>query len=112
MNDITIIMGVVFVFVGLGFIMPYIHEDFNTGETIDSDLVSLETKLQDDYDYIVTSDDIVAPITIWHLIWSVLKMFVWTFGSFPIWIDALIFLPMRIMFFVTIARNIHIGGGS
>ncbi len=101
MNDITIIMGVVFIFVGLGFIMPYIQEDFSNGTT-NTDMVGLESELNEDYN----------TITIWGLLWSVLKMFVWTFGNFPLWVDALFFLPLRIMFFVTLARNIHIGGGS
>jgi len=51
-------------------------------------------------------------VSLKSVIWSVVKMFFWTFGSIPTWLDLIVFLPLRIILALIIARNIWIGGGS
>jgi hypothetical protein len=50
-------------------------------------------------------------VTIWQVFISIGKMFFWTFGTLPLWLDS-VFLMVRIILIVTIARNIWIGGGA
>lgn len=101
-NDMTIIYGFITFFVLIGIITPYINEEFDTSYPINdaSQLENLDTK------------EATSSISAFKVIGSVISMFFWTFGNLPTWLDLALFLPLRVVFYLIIARNIWIGGGS
>jgi hypothetical protein len=50
--------------------------------------------------------------SIWSVIGSAFGMLIWSFGGIPIWLDATLFMALRITLVLIIARNIWIGGGG
>jgi hypothetical protein len=57
-------------------------------------------------------ENVYGKVSIWSAIMSMLGMLVWSFGGLPFWIDLLIFMPLRIVVILLIARNVWIGGGG
>lgn len=104
-NDISIIAGIVSVFVILGAMMPFVHQDFNSGQTTGS--VSNDALQDNSYQLAQTT----SSLSMWTVIKSVLLMFFWTFGQLPFWIDN-IFVIFRVMLILIVARNVWIGGGG
>ena len=98
-NDMTILGGIVLVFVLIGFMTPFINDEFGGSAP--------ENNINDVTDGIEPDD-----VSAWDVIVSIFKMFFWTFGSIPSWLDAILFIPMRIVLVVLIARNIWVGGGA
>lgn len=104
-NDISIITGIIILFVALGTMLPFIREDFGQTQTTDY--------LIDDFNQGIANDvDTVGNVSAFNVIISIFKLFFWTFGEIPLLIDALLFIPLRIILVLTIARNIWIGGGG
>ena len=103
-NDISIIAVIITVFVLLGVLLPFINNDL-TG-VAGSNLSA--TGLQDNVGEEVEN---VSTISAFSVALSILKMFFWTFGTLPFWLDA-IFVIFRILLAFIIARNIWIGGGG
>lgn len=100
-NDIQIIAVISGIFIFLGVLLPFIQADFNTLET-GHDPASLT-------DDINTDDlDSVSPFKVFF---SVVSMFFWTFGALPFWLD-MVFVVLRLVLILAIARNIWIGGGG
>lgn len=102
MNDIGIIMGIISFFVLIGFFLPIVNSEFTATGTIGEDDINTSSV------EIVTVDD-VGPVDI---LLSVLSMFFWTFGGIPAWLDATVFMLLRITLALTIARNVWVGGGG
>lgn len=102
-NDMTIIFSIVTLFIAVGFITPMINDEFG-GE--------YDTNSPDYIKEQINQDDIESTTSSWKIIISVFSMFFWTFGALPVWLETLIFLPLRIILAFIIARNIWIGGGS
>ena len=103
-NDIGIIVGILSFFIALGVIIPYVQAAFET--SIDNnDIAGFNADVQESY------QDNANSVTIWKVLLSILAMltFNWTV---PLFIELLIFLPMRIAAAMIIARNIWIGGGG
>lgn len=103
-NDISIITGIILIFLTLGAIMPYINDSFS----ITSEEINIE-KFEDDIAVDIEDESRISAFTV---IFSIFKMFFWTFGSIPFWFDLTIMLTLRIILILTIARNIWIGGGG
>lgn len=103
LNDITIIGGIIVMFIALGVALPYIQRDFGTLETPNDAEALVSGASVEEIDSTVGAIDVLA---------SVSSMFFWTFGALPIWLDAAIFIPLRLILILVIARNIWVGGGA
>lgn len=102
-NDMTIAFPILFLFVALGIVMPYVNASFN--QNVNSNNVNLiDQQLQ-------TQTQAASSITTFTILFSVAKMFIWTFGSINAIIDALIFIPLRIMLALFLYRQIRSGAG-
>ena len=104
-NDMIIILVISVIFIGLGSVLPFIQEDLDISPVVTTDT---EEFVQD----IGEEADSAVSLTIFTVLFSVLKMFFFTFGDLPFLIDVFIFIPLRLILVLTIARNIWIGGGS
>ena len=114
MNDIGIIAGIAGFFLLLGVMIPFIQTGFDqtvTTNNVDAFEDSVGQGVEDSQDLsglsVLTGD---VP-SIFQVIKSALLMFFWTFGAVPFWMDT-IFLILRFTFWITLARNVWIGGGS
>lgn len=105
-NDITIIAGIVVFFLIVGLILPFVNAEWASGSQSTNSSVST---LSGDVSNSVKDANSVSAFKV---ILSVLSMFFWTFGSLPLYLDLLVFLPLRIILALVIARNIWIGGGG
>lgn len=101
-NDIHIIAGIMTFFVLLGVFLPFVQTDFGISQTAyNAESIVQESDL----------DEAGSDISAFDVVASVAKMFFWTFGALPAWMDAL-FLVLRITLVLTVARNVWIGGGG
>jgi hypothetical protein len=104
-NDMTILLVILVLFIGLGTVMPFIEDE-------------LEVEPQTTIDTEGFVDDVGEEVgtagvtTVWEIIISILGMFTWTFGQVPWIIDALFLTPIRIVLVILIARQIWPGGGA
>lgn len=102
-NDMYIMGGIIAMFILLGAFLPFVHEAFNSEQVIIND----GQNIVDD----VGQDPIITSINAITIIGSIAKIFFWTFGDLPFFIDIFLWIP-RIILYLTLARNIWIGGGS
>jgi len=102
-NDMAIIFSIVTLFIALGFITPYINSEF------DSDF---NTNNPDNIIEGISSDDLDNGVSGWKILKTVFSMFFWSFGELPAWLDIIVFIPLRLLLALTIARNVWIGGGG
>ncbi len=102
-NDISIIWGIITVFVALGILLPFINEAY--GET------SANINIDNFESSVSKTVENASTINTFTVIFSILKMFFWTFGDLYFWLDG-IFVILRVMLALTIARNVWIGGGG
>lgn len=102
-NDMTIIYGLLVFFVTLGLIVPFINDEFHVGmpefsaESLSKDMDELDVK---------------SSVSAFEVIGSIGSMFFWGFDILPAFINGIIFIPLRIIFWVTLGRNVWIGGGG
>ena len=102
-NDISIITGIVAFFIFLGVLLPFVQAEF--GETAAT--TDVQGYVED-----LNSDDAGSSVSAFKVLGSVASMFFWSFGA--IWwpIDLLLFVPLRVVLLITVARNVWIGGGG
>jgi len=102
-SDITIIGGIIALFIVLGVALPYISAEYGATDNVHTTDIkgAVEGNARND----------TSTISIFKIFTSVLSMFFWTFGALPIYLD-LFFLIIRIILFMTIARNVWVGGGA
>ena len=101
-NDISIITGIITIFIFLGITVPYINAEYGT-QANEVNVEGFESELAESADS--------SMITLPSILISIISMFFWTFGALPFWLDG-IFLIFRIILGITIARNVWIGGGG
>ncbi|KKN55963.1 hypothetical protein LCGC14_0577050 [marine sediment metagenome] len=88
------------IFVSLGTFLPFIQASFNEPVTqFDTD------QLSDSAEDTASASDVNA----FDIVFSVLKMFFWTFGDLPFWID-LFFVIFRIHAFLLLITYIPLVG--
>ena len=100
-NDAWIIGVISAFFILLGFVLPFIQVDYQ------------DSSVSADVDGLVDIDEdaAVSSVSAFSVIGSVLKMFFWTFGDLPRFVDVILLVPRIVLLFI-IARNIWIGGGG
>lgn len=94
-NDMTIIFGFITFFTLVGFIAPFMNDEFSTLNIPENQLDSVET------------GESVSVTSAWSVLASVLLMSIWSFGSLPISLELIIFLPLRVVFWFIVLRNIR-----
>jgi len=98
LNDIGILIGIIALFIGLGFVTPFINAEFETSyESYDGNTL--------------ISDDTAHAVSPTEILWSILSMFFWSFSGIPLFLNLFLLVP-RIALILILARNIWIGGGS
>lgn len=102
-NDMHLMFSIMGLFILVGFFLPYVDDAFSTNQVNSNNVGGLQSN--------VGQDQTITSINSITIIGSIFKMFFWTFGSLPFWLD-IFFVPLRIIFAVTLARNIWIGGGA
>ena len=84
-----IVFIILFIFIGVGIIIPFVNSEFNVNSsTFDTKNVANELIDEDLQD--------VSGVGAGDILKSVGKIFFWTFGDLPFWLDA-IFVVLRIM---------------
>jgi len=96
MNDSHILLGIVSVFILLGFFLPYINEAFGQDST-SQNFNNLQNELGE-----ATSENGVNAFTV---LASILSMFFWSFGL-PAWLNAIFLIP-RLMIVWLIVRLVR-----
>lgn len=100
-NDVSLIWGIVSVFILVGFITPYVNDAFGRNDPIyNIDQTGNELEIE-------TSK---TNLNTFQLLKSISLMFFWTFGALPFWLDTIFFI-MRIMLGLLVYRQVRSGGG-
>jgi len=125
-NDTSILAGIVIFFISCGVFLPYVNEAFGTFSDTPNyaDLLKSTTRTASTnsticvpvyfagfYRTICSTSEENQEITGWDIIASVGKMFFWTFGQIPFFIDLIIFVPLRIVLGFLFYMAIRSGGG-
>lgn len=97
-NDSVLLMTVVVIFLILGFVLPYVNTAFGQPTTD----INTEGLITDTGNELSTSE-----VSIFTVFTSIITVFFWTFGQVPVWVDILIFTPMRVLLALLIYRNIR-----
>ena len=98
-NDVTILGGIILVFVLIGVTTPLINDEFGSSNP------------EHNVDGLI--EDGVEPTVLnaSTFVGSVFGMFFWTFGALPFWLDGIL-VCIRLVFWFIVARNIWVGGGA
>ena len=90
------VLIILFIFVGIGLVLPFVNTAFNIEDSnIDTDNPANELIDEDFTD--------VSGIGAGDIIKSIGKMFFWTFGDLPFWMDA-IFVVLRIIMLMILIK--------
>ena len=101
-NDMTLIGVIVGVLALVGLGLPFVQSAFD----IDQTSYNIDSVTEG-----INPDDQDGGVGIFDILKSVGKMFFWTFGGLPVWLD-LFFVVLRLILIITIFRNLWVGGGS
>lgn len=119
-NDISIITTIIAIFLIVGTTLPFINASFGISpeETACFEISNLEGELENATESVgekskfgIFGSRRTGSVGIFDVMGSIVKMFFWTCGSLPLFVD-LFFLLIRITLYITIARNLWIGGGG
>ncbi len=105
-NDSTIIATILFIFLGTAVILPFVNTEFGISSP-DYSTSNVESEfINEDF-----SD--VSSVSTGEILKSLGKMFFWTFGDLPFWLD-LIFIVLRIILLFILIRTFtpFISGGG
>lgn len=99
-SEVKALYIIVTLFVGLGILLPYIQAEFGEDQT-NNDVSGLTS---------IDSDDATSSVGLFTVLGSVFTMFFWTFGNLPVWLDAFLFIPLRVILAYVIIRVARGGG--
>ncbi len=114
-NDVSIITGIIAVFIIVGVFLPILQDGYGVLDIDDNDVGEITDALINASIELGEKSSVVAVASIGSLgffdfVKSILKMFIWTFGALPTWLD-LIFVIFRITLFILLVRLIRSGAG-
>ena len=93
-TDTAIFFSILIFLVAFGIFLPFVSEDFNNTS---SDPADISGVAQDESTGLsVTDYDDVGFLS---FIPSVLGSLIWSFGMIPLWVELLIFIPLRVLMF-------------
>ena len=104
-SDVTIASGIIITFIVLGTVLPYIHQAFGSSAYNTVNVAGVKTEAG-------TGTGSIAAITLGTVLFSVLKMFFWTFGLVSAWVELVILMPMRIALAIIAVRNFPVIGAG
>ena len=113
-NDVSIITGLIAVFLIVGTFLPILQDGFGTPidnnpiSFVASNLLNATGQMGEK----TTAVDVasIGSLGFFDFVLSIIGMFTWTFGALPFWLD-LIFLIGRITLLLLLIRLIRSGGG-
>ena len=105
-NDVSIAAGIITVFVLIGLLLPFVEAEFSGQSTTFNGSNNVNDISGDISDNIGDGPNAVGALTI---VGSVAKMFFWTFGALPFWLDA-IFVVFRIVLVLILVKYIPFVG--
>lgn len=94
-SDTAIFTGICMIFVVFGAVLPFIQHDFSSPELTlnNGSLIPSVNPAQD-------NDPITATFSWFGVFFSIVKMFVWTFGALPVWADLVVEIFRIILYFI------------
>ena len=138
-NDTSIIFGIIIFFVALGTLLPFVTSAFGEDTVTNQDLSELtefestiifenntEVCTENPYRFLgflpigtevscyqKVDGEVVVPRSVnWAVvIFSIAKMFFWSFSQVPLLLELLFLLPLRVLLAFLIYRSIRSGGG-
>jgi hypothetical protein len=99
MSDTAIFSGIIIIFIITGAVLPFIQKDFSTPFTENNYSVTGTLPADD-------TNPVTSTFSWFGVFFSIAKMFVWSFGALPIWLE-LIFEIMRIILYLIGFRMIR-----
>lgn len=108
-NDISILTGIVFIFFFTAIMIPFVNSEFGTtASTLNVDGIADDVK--EGAEGTISENS----FSVFSVIFTVFKLAFFDFGDtlgLPFWLDA-VYTVLGMMFIITLARNIWIGGGG
>lgn len=106
-TDSMIMYGFILFFIVSGLVIGFVELEL-TGvqQEFDTDGIVDDSKAE-----VRTSSIAKTTTSVFVVLLSVLKMATWTFGSIPFLIELIIMVPIRIIFYFVVIKNI-LGSGS
>ena len=100
MGDTNIIWGLLIFFILTGLITGWINQEIdNVSVTNDAEGIGEQVENKS------------GLVTMGLMLLEILKMATWSFGSLPLVIELLLFMPLRILFYFVIGKQI-LGSGA
>lgn len=99
MTEHIAIWGLVIFFIASGLVVGAINTLFEeTSEDFSTDSIQQDVREQ--------SYKPATSTNIFKILLSVVSMSFWTFGALPLWVELIIYLPLRVMFWYLIAKAV------
>ncbi len=107
-NDVSIITGIIATFILLGVFLPILEAGYNVtpSNTDVSDFTDSLNNASKALGKKTGFEAVVGSLGFFDIAASILKMFTWTFGALPVWLD-LIFIIFRIILIILVVRIIR-----
>jgi hypothetical protein len=102
-NDITIIVSIVLFLMLVGAAIPLINDSFSSTYTTTANGTVLYNSVE--------AESGGGALTIWSVLSSMIASIFWTFGVAD-WLNLFVFMPLRLLLLLLLARNIWVGGGA
>ena len=105
-NDVSILAGILALFLISATIIPFINEEFQTGYS--------EFNVDGTVDEVKQEGKNVSTLSAFEILLTVFKLAFWDFGNTLnlIWFVDIFYTLMALIFIIVIARNVWIGGGA
>lgn len=96
-NSTAFVVGLI-ILLSVGAFLPYFEDAFGSDETHTNTFRDFEDSQNPQSSEWVEGATGTASATMsgWRIVWNMFKMLFWTFGTLPFWMDAIIFIPIRI----------------
>lgn len=94
-NDTVIFTGICIIFLAFGAILPFIQQDFSAPSLTlnNGSLIPSVNPVED-------TNPFTATFSWFGVFFSIVKMFVWSFGQIPLWADLIMEIFRIILYFI------------